>query len=83
MHIRAFIKPFEAPQRSVKIKIYLNFFTLPGIGTLRVKNHLNKIFFVFTKFSINFHEYIRMEKLGYKHENIDEKYFENMQNYNF
>ena len=34
---KAFIKPFEAPQRSVKIKIELNFFTLSGIGTLRVK----------------------------------------------
>ena len=30
-----FIKPFEAPQRSVKIKIQLNFFTLSGIGPLR------------------------------------------------
>ena len=35
--LKAFIKPFEAPQRSVKIKIELNFFTLSGIGTLRVK----------------------------------------------
>ena len=34
--LKAFIKPFEAPQRSVKIKTYLNFFTLSGIGTLRV-----------------------------------------------
>ena len=24
---KAFIKPFEAPQRSVKIKIYVNFFS--------------------------------------------------------
>ena len=31
------LKRFEAPQRSVKIKILLNFFTLAGIGTLRVK----------------------------------------------
>ena len=34
---KAFIKPFEAPQRSVKIKISLNFFTLSGIRMLRVK----------------------------------------------
>ena len=36
--LKAFIKAFEATQRSVKIKIYLNFFTLFWIGTLRVKN---------------------------------------------
>ena len=34
---KAFIKPFEAPQRSVKIKIYLNFLSSSGIGTGRVK----------------------------------------------
>ena len=33
----AFIKPFEAPQRSVKIKIKLDFFSSSGIGTGRVK----------------------------------------------
>ena len=27
----AFRKPFEAPQRSEKIKIYVNFFSLSGI----------------------------------------------------
>ena len=36
--LKAFIKPFEAPQRSVKIKIELNFFTLSGIGPLRAKH---------------------------------------------
>ena len=35
--LKAFIKPFEVPQRSVKIRIYVNFFFLFGIGTLRVK----------------------------------------------
>ena len=35
--LKAFIKLFEAPQRSVKILIYLNFFTFSGIGTLMVK----------------------------------------------
>ena len=34
--LKAFLKPFEAPQRIVKIKIYFKFFTLSGIGTLRV-----------------------------------------------
>ena len=33
--LKAFIKPFEAPQRSVKIKIWVNFFFLPGIRTLK------------------------------------------------
>ena len=40
------IKPFEAPQRSVKIKISLDFFTLTGIGTLRVKVVLNVLGFL-------------------------------------
>ena len=31
------VKTFEAPQRSVKIKIYLSFFLSSGIGTGRVK----------------------------------------------
>ena len=39
---KAFIKPFEVPQRSVKIKIQLNFFTLSGIETLRVKGATRK-----------------------------------------
>ena len=35
--LKAFIKPFEAPQRSEKIKIKVNFLSLCGIGTGRVK----------------------------------------------
>ena len=34
---KAFIKPFEIPQRSVKIKFKLIFFMRPGIGKDRVK----------------------------------------------
>ena len=34
---KVFIKPFEAPQGSVKIKIQVNFFSLSGIGAERVK----------------------------------------------
>ena len=33
---KVFVKPFEAPQRIVKIKNQVNFFYLPGIGTGRV-----------------------------------------------
>ena len=33
---KAFIEPFEAPQRSVKIKIQVKFFLLSGIWTLSV-----------------------------------------------
>ena len=33
---KAFIKPFEAPQRSMKIKIQVDSLSLPGIGTGRV-----------------------------------------------
>ena len=36
MVFNAFIKPFEAPQRSVKNE-NLSFFFLPGIGVLRIK----------------------------------------------
>ena len=35
--LKRFMKPFEAPQRSAKIKIQLNFFSSSGIGTGRVK----------------------------------------------
>ena len=31
--IKALLKPFEAPQRSVKINISVIFFSSPGIGT--------------------------------------------------
>ena len=34
---KAFIKPLEASQRSVKIEILVNLFTLSEIGTRRVK----------------------------------------------
>ena len=38
--LKVFIKPFEAPQRSVKIKIELNFFSSSGIGTGSAKETL-------------------------------------------
>ena len=41
---QTFIKPFEASQKIVKIKIWLNFFTLSGIGPLRVKWVVNILF---------------------------------------
>ena len=34
--LKAFIKSFEVPQRSVKIKIKVNIFSLSGIGTRTV-----------------------------------------------
>ena len=34
---KVFIKPFEAPQRSAKIKLYVNFFSSSGIGMRRLK----------------------------------------------
>ena len=37
---KAFIKPFEAPQRRVKIKIYDNFLSSSGIGTGRVNDEV-------------------------------------------
>ena len=38
--MKAFIKPFEAPQRSVKIKNCVNFLSSSGIGTGRVMMRL-------------------------------------------
>ena len=35
---KAFIKPFEVTQRSVKIKTYVNFVSASGIGTERINN---------------------------------------------
>ena len=32
---KGFVKPFEAPQRSVKVKLKLNFFYLSGLGEKR------------------------------------------------
>ena len=40
--MKAFIKHFEAPQRIVKIKIYLNFSLCPGLGRERFKYHVIK-----------------------------------------
>ena len=38
--MKAFIEPFEAPQKSVKIKIHDNFFPSSGIETGRVNELL-------------------------------------------
>ena len=35
MALKAFIKPLETPRRSVKIKIYVNFFSLSRIAAGR------------------------------------------------
>ena len=40
--LKAFIKPFEAPQRSVGIKV--NFFFSSGTGTLRDMKKILKLF---------------------------------------
>ena len=40
---KAFIKPSEAPQRSVKIKIEVNFLSLSTIGTGRVNSYKMKL----------------------------------------
>ena len=39
--LKAFIKPFQAPQRSAKIKISVNFFPLSGIGAGGVNLYFN------------------------------------------
>ena len=48
--LKTFIKPSEAPQ-SVKIKIYVNFFSSSGIGTVKVSSFLD---FDLLSFSLNF-----------------------------
>ena len=42
--IKTYIKPFEAPQRSVKMKIKLNYFFSFGIGTGKIKYELRSFF---------------------------------------
>ena len=37
--LKVFVKPFEVPQRKVKIKIYLNFFVFVQDWDERVKMH--------------------------------------------
>ena len=41
--LKAFIKLSEAPERSVKIKISVNFFFLSGIRTLKVKASIKNL----------------------------------------
>ena len=54
--LKAFIKPFEVPQRSVKIKIYFNFFTLSGIGktSLKKKNSFRNVLAHYFPFRVFF-----------------------------
>ena len=57
---KAFIRPFEAPQRSAKIKIQLNFFSSSGVGTGRVKDTMMiNIIFRYT-FALN--SYPKMDR---------------------
>ena len=60
---KAFIEPFETPQRSVKINDKVIFVSLPGIGTGRVNletlitkanlsYHVNKNCFLFQNFAL-------------------------------
>ena len=45
--------------------------------------NLTKLFLIGQNFSKNFCEYITMENLDYKNENIERKYLENMQDNQF
>ena len=51
---KAFIKPFEAPQRSVEMKNQLNFFSSSGTGARRVNipTYLNQLKTSYCKFVI-------------------------------
>ena len=56
---KAFIKPFEAPQRSMKIKIQVDFLSLPGIGTGRVNTpSTTSGYLVFLSVSFNMKKYV-------------------------
>ena len=41
---KAFIKPFETPQRDAKIKIEASFLSSSGIGTVRVNDFTTSVF---------------------------------------
>ena len=62
--IKAFLKPFEEPQRSVKIKIELFFFSSSEIGTGRVNKHLYGV-----------HEYFLRLLFAWKSVNNKERIF--------
>ena len=58
---RAFIKPFEAPQGSAKIKIYVIFLSLSGIETGRVNTGdelINPLKANFTKWSNTLKQFV-------------------------
>ena len=63
---KAFIKPFEAPQRNVKIKISLNFFSSSRIGTWKVKVILFLFFSFWIQFVFNYKIFFENLKLRVK-----------------
>ena len=49
--LKAFIKPFEAPQRSLKTKIYVNFFSSSEMKVGRVKTLYKNVDMRYNMFS--------------------------------
>ena len=64
---KAFIKPFEAPQRNVKIKNSLNFFSSSRIGTWKVKVILFLFFSFWIQFVFNYKIFFENLKLRVKY----------------
>ena len=52
--IKTFIKPFETPQRSVKVKIQVTFFSLSGIRAGRIYKKLSNLHQLHHQFFLNF-----------------------------
>ena len=53
--VKAFTKPFEAPQKSVKIKILVNFFSSSGIG-----DRLKSVLLVFNYYYLLWFYYLKL-----------------------
>ena len=69
--LEVFIKPFEAPQISVKIKIQVNFLSSSGIGTGRI-NKLKYNFIVYHAFNfieqyVNAHDFLTNQSADILH----------------
>ena len=74
--IKTFIKPFETPQRSVKIKIQVTFFSLSGIRTGKIYKKLSILHQLYHQFFLNFDMVLETHmKMCVKERDFPEKTF--------
>ena len=71
---KSFIKPFEAPRRSVKIKIKIKFLSSPGIGVGRVNFETSRAKQMC---------YVQSSSVEFLNDNFGKTYFKHLLNSNF